>query len=98
MARCLAFTAIGLNLRHGLFWPGCDSGYACASLFVMATGSARFQQKAMHGSVVLNLTSYAKSDLQSYARAYHEAANSLVQVFRGKAGYSDAEACPIVFL
>jgi hypothetical protein len=36
--------------------------------------------------------------LQSYAHAYHEAANSLVQVFRGKAGYSDAEACPIVFL
>lgn len=64
----------------------------------MTTSWERFQQEAMHGNVVLNFTSYPKGDLGSYAHAYQQAANSLVEVFRGKPYYSDAEACPIVFL
>ncbi len=44
----------------------------------MGTVWERFQQNTMHGNVVLNFTSYAKGELQSYAHAYHEAANALV--------------------
>ncbi len=52
----------------------------------------------MHGNVVLNFTRHAKADLHIFARAYHQAASGLVDVFRAKSYYSDAEACPIVFL
>jgi hypothetical protein len=64
----------------------------------MTTRWERFQQEVMHGNVVLNFTSYPKGDLSTYAHAYQEVANSLVEVFREKPYYSDAEACPIVFL
>lgn len=33
-----------------------------------------------------------------YPTAYQQAASKLVEVFRAKPYYSDAEACPIVFL
>ena len=59
----------------------------------------RFSPQAhVHGNVVLNFTRHPKGDLHIYARAYQEAATALVEVFRAKRYYSDAEACPIVFL
>jgi hypothetical protein len=64
----------------------------------MTTRWERFQQEVVHGNVVLNFTSFPKGDLGVYAHAYQQAANSLVKEFRGKPYYSDAEACPIVFL
>jgi hypothetical protein len=65
----------------------------------MTTRWERFQQEVVHGNVVLNFTSFPKGDLGIYAHAYQQAANSLVEQFRGKPYYySDAEACPIVFL
>ena len=67
-------------------------------LFDMTARWERFQQEVAHGNVVLNFTSFPKRDLGVYAHAYQQAANLLVEEFRGKTGYSDAEACPIVFL
>src|SRR6266404_2839264 len=65
----------------------------------MATGRQRFKPQAhMHGSVVLNFTRHAKGDLHIYAHAHQQAASKLVDVFRANPYYSDAEACPIVFL
>ena len=48
--------------------------------------------------MVLNFTPYAKGDLDVYGLAYREAADNLVEAFRSRRGYSDADACPIVFL
>jgi hypothetical protein len=64
----------------------------------MTTRWERFQHEVVHGNVVLNFTSFPKGDLCVYAHAYQQAANSLVEEFRGKPYYSDAEASPIVFL
>ena len=38
---------------------------------------------------------FPKGDLGVYVHAYQQAANSLVEEFREKPYYSDAEACPI---
>lgn len=64
----------------------------------MATAWERFQQKTMHGNVVLNFTPYPKGDLAVYGGAYREAADTLVRDFEKRKGYSDADACPIAFL
>jgi hypothetical protein len=64
----------------------------------MATVWERFRQTALHGNVVLNFTSYPKGELAVYGLAYRDAADALVNNLRHRHGYSDVDACPIVFL
>lgn len=64
----------------------------------MQTAWDRFRQTTMHGNVVLNFTPFPKGELASYAHAYHEAANRLLERLQQENGYSDLDACPIVFL
>lgn len=63
----------------------------------METSWKRFQ-KPMEGNVVLNVTKYAKDDLLRYGDAYLNAANSLIEVFKSKKEFAEADACPIAFL
>jgi hypothetical protein len=64
----------------------------------MATIWERFTGRTLQGNVVLNFTPYPKGDLSVYALAYREAADILVAALNEQRGYSDADACPIVFL
>jgi hypothetical protein len=59
---------------------------------------SRFRGRSMHGNVVLNFTGFPKGELGVYAHAYHEAANRLVGELASRIGYSDVDACPVVFL
>lgn len=58
----------------------------------------RFRLATIHGNVVLNFTSYPKGELAIYGHAYHEAADRLAKTLAEQNGYSDVDACPIVFL
>lgn len=51
-----------------------------------------------HGNVVLNFTNNSKKELSCYADAFHDAGKILVNDIKTRNGYSDLEACPIVFL
>jgi hypothetical protein len=64
----------------------------------MTTSWERFQRHNLRGNVVLNFTTYPKGDLAVYGLAYREAADRLVEAFKAREWYSDADACPIVFL
>lgn len=50
------------------------------------------------GNAVLNILGRPKDEFGLYAEAFHGAARSLVESFSGRPGYSDVDACPIVFL
>ncbi|OGC04431.1 hypothetical protein A2276_08675 [candidate division WOR-1 bacterium RIFOXYA12_FULL_43_27] len=54
--------------------------------------------KSFHGNVVLNFRKDSLSEFGAYAEAYHEAGKLLVCRLDESEGYSDIQACPIVFL
>ena len=57
-----------------------------------------FQASPSYGNVVLNFLHTADRELGLYAQAFHEAGQVLAERMFAHGGYSDLEACPIVFL
>ena len=57
-----------------------------------------FAATSGHGNVVLNFRNSPKTEFGPYANAFHEAGKTLAERLSARAGYSDLEACPIVFL
>jgi len=57
-----------------------------------------FKAGELHGNVVLNFGNSPEDELAPYAGAFHEAAQVLVHKMEISHGYSDLDACPIVFL
>jgi hypothetical protein len=51
-----------------------------------------------HGNVVLNFRGDSVSEFGYYAESFHEAAKYLVDKVEASHGYSDLDACPIVFM
>ena len=57
-----------------------------------------FTPGTMHGNVVLNFQNSPMSEFGHYAEEFHKAGKLLVQRIKRSRGYSDLQACPIVFL
>lgn len=57
-----------------------------------------FSSSFNHGNVVLNFMGSPKSEYGLYAGAFHDAGKLLVSKLAASRGYSDLQACPIVFL
>ena len=62
------------------------------------TALSPFGGSTPKGNVCLNFTKIPEDSFLEYGRRFHDAAKLLTNSFKAKRGYSDAEACPIVFL
>jgi hypothetical protein len=60
--------------------------------------SKLFTPSHKHGNAVLNFMNNSKREFAAYGSAFHKAGQQLAKEMISRGGYSDLEACPIVFM